>query len=250
MKTSTSLLVLAATLAYVQAHGRMMVPPHRGILYTIPGFDFMPPDYDDDGLSAGGIAATADGKHGVCGDPYAGVRDHETGGKYGLFPTLGAKAIGACYAPGQLVDIAVQLTANHKGYFTFGLCKLIGKGDKETEECFHALAQPNGEPKWAVPKGNQLFQMQYQLPAGVSCDGDSHCVLRWHYTGWNNPGVDEWGQEHFWNCADIYISNTCNGLTPPPVPTNLTPSPASDDSDDNSPPYTMPPSTKPSYTPT
>ncbi|KAF0691608.1 Aste57867_17202 [Aphanomyces stellatus] len=231
------LLTLAVTANLVAAHGRLIMPPHRGYMYTQPGKDFFPPDYDDDGLSAGGIGSTASGKYGICGDPYDGVRAHETGGAYGLFPKYGAKAVGACYKPGQAVDIAVQITANHKGYFQFGLCKLNAKGDKETEECFQSLAQPNGEKLWQIPSGVRIFNMQYQLPAGVTCDGDSHCVLRWWYTGWNNADVGIWGQEHFWNCADIYISNSCP-FTPSPAPTqdpNVTPSPGSDDND-NGPP--------------
>ncbi|RHZ18043.1 hypothetical protein DYB37_005513 [Aphanomyces astaci] len=59
-------------------------------------------------------------------------------------------------------------------------------------------------------------RLQYVLPSGVTCDGDSHCVLRWHYTGWNNAGVGALGQEHFWNCADVYISNTCGASNPTP----------------------------------
>ncbi|KDO16894.1 hypothetical protein SPRG_22386 [Saprolegnia parasitica CBS 223.65] len=67
--------------------------------------------------------------------------------------------------------------------------------------------------------------MQYKLPAGVKCDGDSHCVLRWWYVGWNNPGIDINGQEQFWNCADIYISDTC-GSDPKPSPSSQNPTPA------------------------
>ncbi|KAF0690977.1 hypothetical protein As57867_017651, partial [Aphanomyces stellatus] len=165
------------------------------------------------------------------GDPYSGVREHETGGTYGVFPTQGAKAIGACYTPGSTVDITVQLTANHMGHFTFGLCKLNGKHDKETEECFQTLAQPDGQQQWPVPSGNDFFTMKYTLPKGVTCDGDAHCVLRWSYTGGNNPGVGDLGQEWFWNCADVYISNTC-GATPSsssvaPVPSSYAPAPSS-----------------------
>ncbi|KAF0689371.1 Aste57867_19176 [Aphanomyces stellatus] len=229
MKTTTFLASAVALISLVQladAHGRLLFPPHRGYIGKVDGFKgLIPVDYSDNGLNAGGIAQTSGGKHGVCGDPYSGVREHETGGTYGLFPTLGAKAIGACYTPGQTLDLQVQVTANHMGYFTFGLCKLNGKSDKETEECFQSLAQPNGQEQWPVPSGNQIFNMQYTLPAGVTCDGDSHCVLRWQYTGWNNPGVSEWGQEHFWNCADVYISNTC-GAAPGPSPSSAQPTPA------------------------
>ncbi|KAF0691261.1 Aste57867_17475 [Aphanomyces stellatus] len=67
--------------------------------------------------------------------------------------------------------------------------------------------------------------MQYKLPSGVTCDGDSHCVLRWWYAGGNNPGQPVNGQEQFWNCADIYISNNC-GSSPGPSPSSAQPTPA------------------------
>ncbi|KAF0742923.1 hypothetical protein AaE_008590 [Aphanomyces astaci] len=185
-------------------------------MYTLPQFSFFPSNYDDDDLSAGGIGSTKKGLHGICGDRYSAAtpRPHETGGKYGLFPKYGAKAIGGCYAPGAIMDIKYQITANHKGYFEFGLCKLNGKNDAETEACFQTLSQPDGQKQWFLPAGNKIFSLQYQLPSGVTCDGDSHCVLRSWWVGGNNADVGMDGQEQFWNCADIYISNNC-GATPP-----------------------------------
>ncbi|OQR89830.1 hypothetical protein ACHHYP_06007 [Achlya hypogyna] len=243
-----ALLASTAMLSGVDAHGRMLVPPHRGHMFRLPQFNFFPADYDDDGLSAGGIGSTKSGKHGVCGDPYNGARHHETGGKYGLFPKYGAKAIGKCYAPGSTVDIDIQITANHKGYFTFGLCKLNGKDDKETEECFQDLVQPNGEKQWKLPAGRKTFSMQYDLPKGVTCDGDSHCVLRWWYVGWNNPDDDINGQEQFWNCADIYISDSCGAEKPTSRPTD---SPTDSPDDDQTPaPTSHQPKPKPSDKPT
>ncbi|RHY43989.1 hypothetical protein DYB38_012434 [Aphanomyces astaci] len=121
------------------------------------------------------------------------------------------------------MDLQVQITANHKGYFEFGLCKLNSLNDSETEDCFKTLVQPNGEKDWQLPAGSKTFSMQYMLPDGVSCDGDSHCVLRWHYVGWNNPDADINGQEQYWNCADIYVSNTC-GSSPSPSSSQSTPS--------------------------
>ncbi|RHY03158.1 hypothetical protein DYB28_015565 [Aphanomyces astaci] len=221
--TAAALLsILALCVDHTEGHGRVVKPPHRGYLGRLPKYSaFVPVNYDDDGLSAGGLGATRGGKHGVCGDPYNGAREHETGGKYGLFPKHGSKVIAACYAPGATVDIEVDITANHWGYFTFGLCKLDTRESKETEECFQLLAQPNGETKWPVPYGapgsDATANLQYKLPASVTCEGESHCVLRWWYTSGNNPGgVNE--QEQFWNCIDIYIGNSC-GATPPSSPT-------------------------------
>ncbi|CAK4086094.1 unnamed protein product [Aphanomyces euteiches] len=228
MKPSTVvvgfLLALATTsvVQVVDAHGRMIDPPHRGYIGKLPQFSYIPKDYSDNGLNAGGISQTSGGQHGVCGDPYQGVREHETGGLYGTFPTNRDKAIGACYAPGSTVTIQVQITANHKGYFEFGLCKLNNRHDKETESCFQSLVQPNGAKQWPLPAGAETFAMQYQLPSDVECNGDSHCVLRWWYVGGNNPGVGINGQEQFWNCADIYISKTC-GSNPPPSPSSNVP---------------------------
>ncbi|KDO27652.1 hypothetical protein SPRG_06923 [Saprolegnia parasitica CBS 223.65] len=212
--------LLAFLAVSVDAHGRMIAPPARGFMGRLDQFNFAPIDYDDDGLSAGGIGATSGGRHGVCGDPYsqASPREHETGGKYGLFPKYRERAITSCYAPGAVIDIDIQITANHRGSFTFGLCKLHGKNDKETEDCFVDLLQPNGNLQWPLPGGNKNFRLQYALPSNVECDGDAHCVLRWVYTGGNNAGVGPDGQEHFWNCADIYISNACNGTNPFPTP--------------------------------
>ncbi|RHZ20073.1 hypothetical protein DYB31_004128 [Aphanomyces astaci] len=249
MKSSTTILLTALAISsvvdFADAHGRLISPPHRGYIGKLPKYaGLVPINYDDNGLSAGGIGGTKGGKHGVCGDPYSGVRQHETGGTYGLFPVHGSKVVGACYAPGSTVDLQVQLTANHKGYFQFGLCKLNGKHDKETNECFQTLIQPNGDKQWQVPPGNEVFTIQSVLPAGVTCEGDSHCVLRWHYVGWNNPGVDINGQEQFWNCADVYISNTCGSN---PAPSSATPS-TSPRTTSAVPTSTKAPSTSPSTT--
>ncbi|KAF0691170.1 hypothetical protein As57867_017490, partial [Aphanomyces stellatus] len=228
MNTFTFLATALTSMAFIQladAHGRLISPPHRGYIGKLSQFSYIPKDYNDHGLNGGGIWLTSGGQHGVCGDPYNAARDHETGGTYGTFPTNGAKAIGGCYTPGQTLDLQIELTANHMGYFEFGLCKLNAKTDKETEECFQSLAQPNGNKQWPVPPGNQQFSMQYTLPQGLTCDGDSHCVLRWWYVGGNNPGQPINGQEQFWNCADIYISNTCGGSGPSPKPSSVVPSP-------------------------
>jgi hypothetical protein len=242
MKSTVALswvAVLAMLAQDVAGHGRLLVPPHRGYIGKLAQFSaYVSPNYDDHGLNAGGIGQTSGGKHGVCGDPYNGVRQHETGGTYAKFPQFREKVISGCYAPGATIDLQVQITANHYGYFEFGLCKLNALNDKETEECFQTLVQPNGQKDWKLPAGAQTFSMQYSLPAGVTCSGDSHCVLRWHYVGWNNPGSDINGQEHFWNCADIYISNTC-GSNPAPSPSSPRPS-------SNSPPS---PSAKPTLAP-
>ena len=74
------------------------------------------------------------GKCGVCGDPYHEPvpRLHEAGGFYdtGL--------LGRRYTPGQIIDIEVELTANHKGYFELKLCPMSGDPTvAERQDCFN-----------------------------------------------------------------------------------------------------------------
>lgn len=74
------------------------------------------------------------GKCGVCGDPWNETqpRAHEIGGYYanGL--------LGRRYTPGQVIDVEVELTSNHKGYFELRLCPLVEYqgANAETENCF------------------------------------------------------------------------------------------------------------------
>ncbi|KAF0700644.1 Aste57867_8822 [Aphanomyces stellatus] len=247
--SSLALLALAAT---AFGHGRMVKPPHRGHIGRVPGFEFIPIDYDDNGLSAGGIEKTKDGFHGICGDPYtdASPRSHENGGKWGLFRNVTGRAVGQCFSPGATVPITIQITANHWGNFDFGVCKLNKPTDVETEACFQPLAQPNGQPLWKVPAGNLFFDMEYVLPKDLKCDGDAHCVLRWHYRGGNNFGANA-AQEEFWNCADIYISDNCGAAPPATTPGTTanpqTPSPTTASPATPAPPTTssLPPATTP-----
>ena len=69
------------------------------------------------------------GKCGVCGDAYQSQRLHETGGPYAN------QLLGARYAPGQIIDIDIELSANHQGYFEISLCPT----GRESPECFEKL---------------------------------------------------------------------------------------------------------------
>ena len=213
---SLVLLFLSAAqfVSVVNGHGRMTLPAHRGYMFK-SGNKKVPVDYNDHGLNAGGLSLTKGGKgqHGVCGDPFSekSPRAHENGGKFGVFPKYGKDAIAQCYAPGATIDIKVHLTANHKGYFEYELCKLEKKGDVETEGCFKKLQKAGGGTKVDVPSDKKDFNDKYVLPKGVTCEGDSHCVLRWHYTCGNNQPVATATQEELWNCADVYVSSNCGG---------------------------------------
>jgi uncharacterized protein (DUF608 family) len=72
---------------------------------------------------------TNNGKCGICGDPYDAERENEAGGKYAT------GLISAHYKTGQTIDIAVQITANHLGWFEFRLCDNNNPKKAATPEC-------------------------------------------------------------------------------------------------------------------
>ena len=52
----------------------------------------------------------------MCGDPWDGVRENEAGGRYAN------GIISAEYQEGQVIEIVVDVTANHRGWFEFNVC--------------------------------------------------------------------------------------------------------------------------------
>ena len=74
------------------------------------------------------------GKCGVCGNAFNDEKPRlfELGGLYASKGYLGRR-----YSPGQVIDIEIDLTANHKGFFELRLCPLSGDPlQAETQECF------------------------------------------------------------------------------------------------------------------
>ncbi|KAH9375709.1 hypothetical protein HPB48_020836 [Haemaphysalis longicornis] len=160
-----------------------------------------PPNFEDSELFCGGIKAQWEdngGKCGVCGDNYAQPRPrrHETGSMYARNVTVRR------YAPGALVDIAVELETNHLGHFEFSICPRRSWEEPESDECFDRHLLPVVTASGPARK--------VQLPEGVTCE---HCVLRWHWRSANNWGDCGDGtmalgcgpQETYRNCADVAI---------------------------------------------
>ena len=72
------------------------------------------------------------GKCGICGDPYdAQPKDHEA--PNGLYAN---GIIVNEYQSGSVIDVTVQVTANHKGYFQFKLCPNNDIAQDPYQECF------------------------------------------------------------------------------------------------------------------
>ncbi|XP_048249138.1 uncharacterized protein LOC124127189 [Haliotis rufescens] len=96
--------------------GTCWSPPDRSSMWRA-GFS-VPANYGDNQLFCGGFSnqwETNDGKCGTCGDPYQGPLPNDSG-------EYDTGTIGAQYTQGQDIDVTIQLTANHLGYFTIKLC--------------------------------------------------------------------------------------------------------------------------------
>ena len=118
-----------------------------------------PPDYQDNQGFCGGREYQIEqgGKCGICGDPWlANPKDHEApGGKYLInwylsknshdfsinvdFFDIGKYANGIItntYEEGQEVEVRIQITANHLGYFQFKLCANNDVSADKDQSCF------------------------------------------------------------------------------------------------------------------
>ncbi|XP_014208992.1 uncharacterized protein LOC106639749 [Copidosoma floridanum] len=194
----------------VNAHGKLVDPVSRSSAWR--KLSGAPKNYNDNQLFCGGMGTLYQqnkGNCGPCGDNWSQrqPRDNENGGKYGL------GVIVRRYCPGKRINITVDLSANHLGYFEFSLCPLNSTRDIETEECFaaHPIYLADGNLRYKVKKGmNGNIIIQANLPKDFVCP---HCVFRWHYYGGNNWGMCQDGtgrlgcgiQEVFRGCADVSI---------------------------------------------
>ncbi|XP_069137862.1 uncharacterized protein [Argopecten irradians] len=202
-------LVLYCWLPTGHGHGRLIEPPMRSSAWRY-GFP-TPKNYNDNELNCGGFPnmMRQGGRCGPCGDPWQGPRDNEAGGKYST------GVITRQYASGQTINITVQLTSNHKGYFEFRLCPNNNGQMRVTQACFdqYLLRIVGLGTKYHIdaPDSNVFIDLLLELPPGVSC---SNCVLQWKWRAAQNRGPDGKGgecfgcgpQEHFINCADVSIS--------------------------------------------
>jgi len=206
------LLFIANEVNRVQGHGRLIKPPSRASAWRY-GFA-TEKDYNDNESYCGGLSVQHQkngGKCGVCGDPYHMPRPrlHEHGGRYGQ------SVIVKTYRKGADIDIGIDLSANHQGFFEFRLCPHNFENTPETDECFDKYVlqrADNDETKYYPGAGSGIiFNSTYKLPSDLTCD---QCVLQWRYIAGNNWGTCPDGtgrngcgpQEQFRACSDIRIT--------------------------------------------
>ncbi|RZC40868.1 Chitin bind 3 domain containing protein, partial [Asbolus verrucosus] len=137
-----------------------------------------PINYDDDQNYCGGMTVQWNrfgGKCGVCGDQYDDPHpqaNENTG-------TYGQGIIAKEYTSGDIIDVNVELTTNHRGFFNFSLCILQdSNGPESGEDCFQPLTLGDESRQHKVVAGEMKINTTVKLPDGVTCD---RCVLRWHY---------------------------------------------------------------------
>ena len=198
--------ILFCFVTEVTCHARLIDPPARTSAWRF-GFG-TPANYNDHETNCGGFSrqwTKNSGKCGECGDAWdlARPRPGESGGQYGRGVTVRS------YTPGQLIEVRVDVTANHRGHFQFGLCP----ENRDSEACFqrNPVRFEDGSEKFFIRQGTGTHRVRLRLPAGVTCDT---CILQWRYVAGNNWGTCPDGtgkvgcgpQEEFRACADIRIT--------------------------------------------
>merc|ERR1712121_253799 len=206
------LALFVCCVATVLGHGRLVNPAGRSSAWRY-GYN-TPRNYDDDQMYCGSFGRhhiTNGGKCGICGDPWDVdlPRPHEAGGKYATGTITGT------YRAGQVIDIDVEITTNHYGFFEFRLCPVNDRTKTATQDCLNQnlLQQADGSgPRNHIGSTKGHIVTSWKLPAGLTC---SQCVLQWRYKTANSWGCDpktgkcglgEGPQEHFMGCSDIAIN--------------------------------------------
>ena len=215
--TTMWIILLLSHLSTVHPHGRLRQPPSRSTMWRY-GFP-TPTNVNDHESNCGGFGRQWDRNHGecgVCGDPadLPQPRPQELGGEYGL------GVVSANLSQGQVLQVEVELTAYHQGYFEFRLCRHNTRLRPVTQECLdqHLLPLESGGSRYypPPPPPGALYNLQYRLPPGLTCD---LCVLQWRYVAGNSWGKCSNGteavgcgpQEEFRACADLRLTG---GATP------------------------------------
>ncbi|KAJ8320789.1 hypothetical protein KUTeg_002376, partial [Tegillarca granosa] len=163
----------------IYGHGTMVDPLQRSSLWREYGTQDFQPNYNDNELFCGGVDTqwkVNNGLCGICGDAFnAEIKDNEAGGKYAT------GFIAKKYNQGQQIEVKVNLTAAHAGYFEFRICSHNDIYKSVSQECLDQnLLKLAGTQDTQYEPGflNGQHKLQLQLPKDLTCD---QCVLQWHY---------------------------------------------------------------------
>nr|KAG5692218.1 hypothetical protein BaRGS_009818 [Batillaria attramentaria] len=82
-----------------------------------------------------------------------------------------------------VMDVRVDITANHKGWFEFRLCPHNDPSTPITQQCLdqYLLQMADGSgTRYQLGGQTGYVDLKLKLPAGLTC---SQCVLQWKYHG-------------------------------------------------------------------
>jgi len=198
----------------VEGHGHMISPMSRTSMFVMDRDQWptQPAYWNNKGVWCNNVKQDMDyGQCARCGFALGdGEGDH--GGLYGK------GIIVQNYTSGAIIEVTVEISAPHYGYFEHELCPI----EQENDSCFQRLAiiegthpVPVGHPRMCVPNQDEgrdiIMKAQVQLPSGVRC---SRCTMRWTYrTSYeSSPDWETWDPcwhpeptQTFRNCADVSI---------------------------------------------
>ncbi|KAI8786051.1 low-density lipoprotein receptor 1 [Biomphalaria glabrata] len=209
----TSIIMAATMFSMTHAHGRMLDPVSRMSAYIL-GFP-TPVNYNDHEMFCGGRAVQWQqngGKCGICGDPWSGPRNYERP-EGALLPK--DVVITKTYQERDVINILLQITANHMGWHEFRVCNVESSGGIEaTHECLNQnlLTDSTGKSRFYLDSSSTgFYNYTLVLPSGLTC---THCLLQWKWHCGNDWNCDETGacglgfgpQEEFYACSDVTIS--------------------------------------------
>jgi hypothetical protein len=167
-------LILASFVLGAHSHGRLTNPPARSTCWRqFPGKCI--PEYTDTQMNCGGYDTQWNknkGKCSVCGEDWSLARKQfsKGGPKYTGF-------IVRNYAHAQEIDIQVEVTANHLGWFEFRVCNMDGRSGDADEACLnkHVLRDRKGKSRFDIGSYVGFVNYKMVLPTGLKC---KHCLLQ------------------------------------------------------------------------
>ncbi len=171
----------------INGHGRLLEPAARTSAWR-KWPNLFPVNYDDNQMFCGGFDTQHNqngGKCGICGENWSGYKAFEKGGHN--YRNLRV----ANYREGQTIRVTVEITANHYGYFVFGLCNVDGQNTEATQACLDrtTLQDLRGHKQIYIERGKTgMMNFDLRLPRGFTCN---HCVFQWKYNSGNSWGVDK-----------------------------------------------------------
>lgn len=172
-------LALAVILASVQTsyqHGYLMDPPARSSAWLVDE-DYYEccREYLHNQMFCGGKNhqwRVNDGKCSICGEAWDKPNK--------LWEKGGANYLGKVlrqYKTGSVMDVHVEISANHLGHFEFRVCRVDGWEGDATQECLdqNVLYLANStEENYKLNEADHTVNLQIQLPDNFTCE---HCVL-------------------------------------------------------------------------